>query len=157
MDSSPTQAISRTAALVAFALAATGVAAVPASSAPATRVVVTSLTGDVAGAARAVELAGGRVLDRLSLIGGVSASLPAGTVLAPSLRVVPDSPLRVAGNDSPTAGAVPAVRAPLGLGPVAGEGAGVTVAVVDPGVADVNDLRGRVEHVNVSGAPAGDG
>src|SRR3954463_11880193 len=100
MTTSPTQAISRTAALLAFALAATGVAAVPAASAPASRVVVTSLTGDVAGAARAVQAAGGRVLDRLSLIGGVTASLPAGSVLAPTFRVVPDSTLRVAGNDS---------------------------------------------------------
>src|SRR3954452_8001096 len=150
MTPSPTQAISRTAALVAFALAATGVAAVPASSAPASRVVVTSLAGDVAGAARAVESAGGRVLARLSLIGGVSATLPAGTVLAPTFRIVPDSALRVAGNDTATGGAISAVRATLGLGPVAGEGAGVTVAVVDTGVADVADLGDRVEHVNVS-------
>ncbi|MDT7571669.1 MAG: serine protease AprX [Actinomycetota bacterium] len=157
MTSSATQAISRTAALLAFALAATGVAAVPASSAPATRVVVTSVTGDVAGAVRAVESAGGKVLDRLSLIGGVSASLPAGSVLAPTFRVVPDSELRVAGKDASASGTVSAVRATLGLGPVAGEGAGVTVAVVDTGVADVADLQGRVEHVNVSGASGGDG
>ena len=157
MTTTPSQAISRTAALVAFALAATGVAAVPAASAPASRVVVTSLAGDVAGAARAVEAAGGRVLDRISLIGGVTASLPAGTVLAPTFRVVPDSPLRVAGTDGAADGAVSAVRATLGLGPVAGEGAGVTVAVVDTGVADVADLQGRVDHINVSGAPDGDG
>jgi serine protease AprX len=157
MTTSPTQAISRTAALVAVALAATGLAAVPAGSAPASRVVVTSVAGDVASAARAVEAAGGRVLDRLSLIGGVSASLPAGTVLAPTFRVAPDSTLRVAGKDGATDGAVSAVRATLGLGPVAGEGAGVTVAIVDTGVADVADLRGRVEHVNVSGAQNGDG
>src|SRR5689334_9801521 len=158
MRLNPTQAISRTAALVALALAATGVAAVPAASAPASRVVVTSISGDVAGAARAVQAAGGRVLDRLSLIGGVSASLPSGTVLAPTFRVVPDSTLRVAGKDAAgDDGTVSAVRATLGLGPVAGEGAGVTVAVVDTGVADVADLRGRVEHVNVSGAAGGDG
>jgi serine protease AprX len=156
MSSSPTQAISRTAALVAFALAATGVAAVPAGSAPATRVVVTSLAGDVAGAVRAVEAAGGTVLDRLSLIGGVSASLPAGTVLAPTFRVVPNSSLTVAGTDDAAASAATGVRTALGLGPATGEGAGVTVAVVDTGVAEVADLAGRVKHVNVSGAPAGD-
>ncbi|MDX6197959.1 MAG: serine protease AprX [Actinomycetota bacterium] len=157
MNSSPTQAISRTAALLAFALAATGVAAVPAASAPATRVIVTSIAGDVAGAAQAVQAAGGSVLDRLPLIGGVTASLPAGTVLAPTFRIVPDSQLRVAGHEGTADGTVSAVRATLGLGPVAGEGAGVTVAVVDTGVADVADLRGRVEHVNVSGAAGGDG
>ena len=37
------------------------------------------------------------------------------------------------------------------------DGDGVTVAVVDTGVADVPDLRGSVQHVNVSGAPRGDG
>jgi serine protease AprX len=147
MISSPTQAISRTAALVAVALAATGVAAVPASSAPATRVVVTSLAGDVAGAARAVEAAGGRVLDRLSLIGGVSASLPAGSVLAPTFRVVANRSLTVAGADNAAASGAVGVRTALGLGAARNEGAGVTVAVVDTGVADVADLAGRVSHV----------
>jgi serine protease AprX len=156
MTSSPTQAISRTAALLAFALAATGVAAVPASSGSATRVVVTSVTGDVAGAARAVESAGGRVLDRLSLIGGVTASLPAGTVLAPSFHVVANSSLTVAGTDDAATSVATGVRTALGLGAASDEGEGITVAVVDTGVADVNDLAGRVTHVNVSGAPAGD-
>lgn len=157
MHPTPTQAISRTAALLAVALAATGLAAVPASSASPSRVVVTSLSGDVAGAARAVQAAGGRVLDRLSLVGGVSATLPAGTVLAPTFRVVADSRLRVAGTDDSDAATVSGVRTTLGLGPVAGEGRGVTVAVVDTGVADVLDLRGRVTHINVTGGAGGDG
>src|SRR4051812_25258837 len=115
MISSPTHAISRTAALIAIALAATGVAAVPADSAPASRVVVTSLTADVAGAVRAVQSAGGRVLDRLPLIGGVSASLPAGAVLAPTFRVVANSSLKVAGADDTATSVATGVRTALGL------------------------------------------
>src|SRR3954454_4594062 len=152
MHSNPTHAVSRTAALVALALATTGLAAVPAgSTTPTSRVVVTALSGDVAAAAQAVQNAGGRVLDRISLIGGVTASLPAGTVLAPSYRVVPDRSLEVTGKDSSSATAASGVRATLGLGRPSNEGAGVTVAVVDTGVTEVADLVGRVVgHVNAT-------
>jgi serine protease AprX len=158
MHHTPTQAISRTAALLALALAATGLAATPASSAggPTSRVIVTSLTGDATAAARAVESAGGRVLDRLSLIGGVSATIPAGAVLAPSVRVAPDSSLRVAGkDDSEDRASASGVRGAINEQGSGNEGAGVTVAVVDTGVADVHDLAGRVTHRNVSDAPTG--
>jgi serine protease AprX len=157
MHSISSQAKPRTAALLVLAIAASGLAAVPASAAPMSRVVVTSLSGDLAGAARVVQSAGGRVLDRLSLIGAVTATLPAGTVLPSTFRVVSDTPLRVAGKDKDSSAAGSGVRATLGLGPADGEGRGVTVAVVDTGVADVRDLKGRVEHVNVTDGPAGDG
>jgi serine protease AprX len=106
-----------------------------------------------------VRAGGGTVLDRLSLIGGVSATLPRGRVLAPSYRVVPDAPLTVAGRDkdkekdSDGNTGASGVRATLGLGPAAGEGRGVTVAVVDTGVAEVADLAGRVEHLPVVAGP----
>jgi serine protease AprX len=135
---------------VAGATALTGLPAVPA--APAAQTVVVTGAGDLASAVRA---AGGEVLDRLPLVGGLVARLPHGAVL-PSAQVVPNRPMAVSGS-SDTAGAAGTVRATLGLGAPAGEGAGVTVAVVDTGVADVADLAGRVQHVDVTGDGVGDG
>ena len=158
-----TSSIQRTSVLVALGLtAATGLSAAPGLSAgqraPVTRVVVTSLAGDVAAAAQAVRTAGGHVLDQLSLIGGVSATLPAGTQLAPSYRVVPDVGLRVSGKDDrSTAAPASSVRATLGMGAPHSEGSGVTVAVVDTGVAEVGDLAGRVDHESAIGDVGKDG
>jgi serine protease AprX len=47
-------------------------------------------------------------------------------------------------------------RATIGA-PTAARGVGITVAVVDTGVAEVTDLAGRITHVNVSGGAGGDG
>ena len=133
-----------------------------AAAAPApdlVRVVVSAVgqgAEGVAAAAAAVEAAGGRVLDALPLVGGVAAELPEGAVLAPGLSVAPDRPVQVAGGayaDGPAA----TVRETLGLPAASGEGAGVTVAVVDTGVLPVPDLAGRLTTVDVSGAGDGDG
>ncbi|HUR15205.1 MAG TPA: S8 family serine peptidase, partial [Mycobacteriales bacterium] len=135
---------------VAGATALTGAPAT-AAPAPAETVVVTGV-GDLAAAVRA---AGGQVLDRLPLVGGLVARLPHGAVL-PSAQIVPNRPMGVSGGSDAT-GVASTVRATLGLGAPAGEGAGVTVAVVDTGVADVADLAGRVQHVDVTGDGTGDG
>ncbi len=119
---------------------------------PLQTVVVTG-AGD---AARAIRAAGGEVLDRLPLIGGVSARLPRGADLGGRFTVLPDRPVTVSAT-SPSSGPPGTVRRTLGLGAPHGEGAGSTVAVVDTGVANVPDLAGRVEHVDVSGAGEGDG
>ena len=131
-----------------------------AAQGPSVPVVVTAVSG-VADVAAAVTAAGGRVLDRLPLIGGVSAELPAGARLAPGYRVVADRPLTLAAASSTTAaassttaaGAVSTVRQTLGLAATGNEGAGITVAVVDTGVEEVPGLGGRVvAHLDASGA-----
>jgi len=150
-------------ALVAAFIAALAVtaSAVPALAGPAapgsTSVVVTSAAG-LAATADAVKAAGGEVVAELPLIGGVEARLPARSALPAGFRVTPDRPFSVASDSQNVAGPVSTVRATVGLPSQGNEGSGVTVALVDTGVADVPDLAGRVvEHIDVTGTGGGDG
>ena len=153
----------RSGPLLALALAATTalsmLSPVAASgSTPVAQVVVTAAQDGAAGVAsavRAVLAAGGTVDAELPLIGGVSATLPAGAVLPPTLTVADDRRMELAGKDD-AVGDGATVRGTLGLGAPAGEGAGITVAVVDTGVDEVGDLKGRVEHAGVVGGDGDD-
>ncbi len=161
---SPLTLSRRPGAVLAMAVAAVTALSVlsPAAATPSTgdgplvRVIVTSTSTGLAGVAEAVQAAGGTVLDSLPIIGGVAADLPRDVVLTPSYVVAHDRPMSLAAGGQ-TGDAVSTVRDTLGAGGQPGDGAGVKVAVVDTGVADVADLAGRVTHVDVTGEGAGDG
>ena len=137
---------------LAMACAGSGAAAPGPHAAPPSVVVMSPYgAGD---AAAGVARAGGTVAQRLPLVGGVLATLRRGTALPAGYVVAPDRPVRVAGLSSATS----TVRGTVGLAARGDEGAGVTVAVVDTGVADVADLRDAVvERVDVTGTGGGDG
>jgi serine protease AprX len=101
--------------------------------------------------------AGARVVSRLSVADAVVVEVPSTWQPPAGVATAADRPMTVAGNaDSSTQ----SERAGTGSGRNSADsfdGDGVTVAIVDTGVADVPDLRGSVQHVNVSGAPKGDG
>lgn len=150
----------RMATIITAALAVTGlpVAAGAHPVAAAWRDVV--VTGsDADGAARAVEAAGGRVVAKLPVVRGVAAQLAQDSTLDPAWSIAPEREIAVAEAATPdgTAGGV-AVRQMLGLPADGDEGRGVTVAVVDTGIAAVPDLAGQVaDRVDLTDTGTGDG
>jgi serine protease AprX len=147
------------AALLALTASAGALVASPHSAEAATgaqqSVIVTASDGrSSAQVATAVRAAGGEVLSSYSVVHGVSARLAAGTTL-PGLAISADRPLHVtsARVGATSTGVPDTLRATLGLTDSSASGAGVTVAVVDTGVADVPDLAGRVTHMSASSSP----
>ncbi|MEP6463462.1 MAG: S8 family serine peptidase [Frankiaceae bacterium] len=101
-----------------------------------------------------VRRAGGHVLASYPVAGSVLADVPAGWSPPADVLRVSDRALHVSGTVGTTAAST--VRATLG-GSSPTAGAGLTVAVLDTGVANSPDLQGRLTHVNVTAGPAGDG
>ncbi|MDQ1627810.1 MAG: serine protease AprX [Actinomycetota bacterium] len=100
---------------------------------------------------------GASVVGRLSVASGVVVEVPSTWQPPTGVMSAADRPMRVTGDAAAGAsgdqGSDDSRR-----GPDSGaSGRGVTVAVVDTGVASVPDLPGSVQHLNVSGAAAGDG
>jgi serine protease AprX len=152
-------AVLSAAALATLASGQAGAATVDHASVTSRPLVGVIVTGaDTAAAVRAVTAAGGRVGTVLPLIGGVVAEVPAGADLGDDVLVTPNRAVSFASADEAPDLPASTVRATLGLRPDGDEGRGVTVAVVDTGVADVPDLSGRiVGHVDVTGSGDGDG
>ena len=145
------------AAATALSVVSPAVAAPPGPAADASprAVVVTSATAGTAAVAQAVRAAGGTVRDVLPLAGGVHAVLPAGARLAPSYVVADNVPLSLAsGRVASSKREATTVREALGLGAPAGQGSGVTIAVLDTGVADSPDFGSRLSHHDVTGTYA---
>jgi serine protease AprX len=101
--------------------------------------------------------AGASIVARLSVANAVVVEVPSTWQPPAGVATAPDSPMNVAGNSDSGATSNPR-NGPSSAGNDGDfTGDGVTVAIVDTGVADVPDLRGSVQHLNVSGAAKGDG
>jgi len=125
------------------------------------KVVVQGFDGAGGAAGRAVRRLGGQVTRPLPIVGGVAATVPAGAVhrlaAAPGVRAVSlDGTVRVTESPSPNPikSVYPKVVRADDSWRAGLTGRGVTVALVDTGVADVADLAGRVVPVtdDLSGA-----
>jgi serine protease AprX len=116
---------------------------------------------DSAGTERAVSLAGGTVTRFLPVVDGLAATLPADAVARLSetegvLAISLDRPVQVQGGGASTAADSEyrqSVRADH-MTATGTTGRGVTVALIDTGIAAVGDLRGRVRTItdDITGA-----
>ena len=148
--------VSATAALAAVALLPLASTADASAPGVVRQRVVLSVPGGVADlgrAALAVVRTGGTVIARYPVAGALVVSVPAGWVAPTRVTRVVDRAVHVSGTAASSPGST--VRQSVGGWSPTG-GAGVTVAVVDTGVADVPDLAGRVDHVDVTGGGGGD-
>jgi serine protease AprX len=101
--------------------------------------------------------AGATVVARLSIADAVLVEVPSTWQPPVGVATAADRPMNVSGGADSSTKAQRSSRGPDRGWADSLDGDGVTVALVDTGVADVPDLRGSVQHVNVSGAAKGDG
>jgi serine protease AprX len=130
------------------------------------KVIVQATGGNVAQAAAAVAKAGGQVTTNLPLIGGLSAVVPASaittlarsgsvrTISANSTASAPAATTAAARSSSPSSSSVsnlpsvyPQVVGATALQKAGYKGSGVTVALVDTGVAPLSDISSRMVNV----------
>lgn len=140
------------AAVAALVAPLLGGVAAPASA--QSTVLLSVSDGDLSAATADVTHSGGQVLQVFEIADAMLVTLPAGNSAPAGTVVVPDFPMEFTGTTDAAAGPVSTYRESIG-DTDALDGSGVTVALVDTGVADTSELT--VEHVNVSGGPQGDG
>jgi serine protease AprX len=104
----------------------------------------------------ALAAAGGHVTAQFPLADAVVVELPRHADAPTGVTLLPDLALRVAETNASLSGPGETVRQTIAV-PDRVNGSGVTVALLDTGVYDAIDLAGRVTHVNMNGADAGDG
>ena len=147
---------------MAAALAAISLLAmpVPAGAQGSGRTVLLTLTegASLTQLADTVGAVGGRVLATLELSDSLLVELPKGVGAPAGSAEIPDTPMKVNGTQQYYNANVPTYRSTIGLEEGSSLGEGVTVALIDTGVAEADGLsKENVEHINVSGAPSGDG
>lgn len=144
-------------ALVALAAAAALVAPIgPAAAGDSSRTVLLSVAESMDVVAARVVAMGGQVLKSMSIADAMLVELPTSAGIPAGTRIVPDVPMKVNGARTYNTNPVPTYLETLGSN-TATDGSGVTVAVVDTGVAEVPSLAGAVTHLNVTSDPVGDG
>lgn len=145
---------------MAAAIAAMALLAVPAPAGAdgSSRTVLLTLNDEVSLSqlSDAVQTMGGRVLQTLEIADSLLVELPAGVAVPAGAAIVPDTPMKVNGTQTYYETTKPTYRKTIRAGR-SSLGEGVTVALLDTGVASDADGLGHVEHVNVSGADQGDG
>jgi serine protease AprX len=110
--------------------------------------------GELGSVADAVAASGGSVVAEYGVASAILVQMPRDAVVPAGAVVVPDLPMEFQGTEEsdelPTNTYRETTAVPDGV-----DGSGVTVALVDTGVADTGELS--VQHVNVSGDADGDG
>ena len=145
---------------MAAALAALSLLAmpVPAGAQGSGRTVLLTLTegASLTQLADTVGALGGRVLATLELSDSLLVVLPTGVGAPAGSAEIPDTPMKVNGTRTVTDATEPSYLATIDAANNRALGKGVTIALLDTGVAKVSDLS-HVKHINVSGGPDGDG
>lgn len=137
-----------------------GILAAPLPSAATSLAAPVLLTATDAAAlptlAASVAALGGRVLASLPVADSLYVALPKGAAVPTGATLVADAPMALTSTTGASDGAVATHLATVGADRVDVDCSGVTVALVDTGVAAHPSLP-NVEHLNVSDAPDGDG